>query len=67
MNLTENDSVLSFHNGTSTSSSENKKTHNFEGFSVQTDSYVRVITGPVVGKVTQTDAIVLLEVEGRKH
>ena len=64
---TEEEAVLLFFNGTNGTTTEKKKVHNFEGFTVQTDTYVRIITGPVVGKVTATSAVILLEVSGKSE
>ena len=63
----EQDSVLLFQTGSRMNSTtmEKKKYYNFEGFPVHTDAYVRIITGPVVGKVTTSSVVILLEVTGK--
>jgi hypothetical protein len=65
----EQDAVLHFQTGDRTNpmtmATENKKVYNFEGFPVQTDAHVRIVTGPVVGKVTTSSVVILLEVSGK--
>ena len=42
----------------------NRKIHLMDGYPVETDSQVRILTGPVVGKVTAHEAVILIEVLG---
>ena len=41
-----------------------KKIHIINGYSVNTNSNVRVLTGPILGEITSNSAVVLLEVFG---
>ena len=41
---------------------ETRRVHVIRGLTVETDSRVRVLTGPVVGEVTDRSAVVMVEV-----
>ena len=43
-----------------------KKLNIINGFEVETDSHVRITTGPVIGEVTADSAVVMLELVGPK-
>ncbi len=61
----EKESVFPTVSRTNSTATESKKAYNFEGFLVETDTHVRIVTGPVVGKVTTSSAVILLEVCGK--
>ena len=44
-----------------------KKVNIINGFSVDTDSNVNVLTGPILGEITAKSAVVLLEVYGKQQ
>jgi hypothetical protein len=43
-----------------------RKVNIINGFSVETDSNVDVLTGPILGEITAKSAVVLLEVHGKE-
>ena len=43
-----------------------KKLNIIHGFEVETDSHVRISTGPVIGEVTANSAVIMLELVGPK-
>ena len=43
-----------------------KKLNIINGFEVETDSHVRITTGPVIGEVTADSAVIMLELVGLK-
>lgn len=42
----------------------NKKVHLINGHEIETNGQVRLLTGPIVGKVTETTAVIMIEIIG---
>ncbi len=67
-------SVGIFGNATSTEDAElaplpmemRRKIHTIDGIRMETDNQVRFLTGPVIGKVTSQEAVIMVEVVGTK-